>query len=273
MSKFKKSLKRTTKNLKGSGYIAIYPILGAGKMALEMSNDSDTPKLGNKNIGYTATVIGLGILWSPVLVIAVGACLPFGSLCGIVCTLAGAVDIGYGGCYDVIHYLSKEEARNLEAPVNEEVGSHANMMKALKVEANLSNEVFSQYTQSYLDGFQNKILFATTLKKLNLTQEEWALFENYLDPITQELIEIPVLLNEQAYDYASILQMLSTKSVDPIKNIPFIARDISPNRQMYFEIEKIIETLITNRQKVKQETVQVLALPLEESDTQTLQLI
>jgi hypothetical protein len=218
-------------------------------------------------------VVVLGIITVPSLVVLTGFTFPVGSLCGIISTLGGAVDIGYGGCYDVIHYLSKEEARNLEEPADEELSSHANMMKTLKVEVITNNEAFSLYTQSYLEGFQNKTLFATTLKELNLTQEEWALFENYLDPITQELIEIPVLLNEQAYDYASILQMLSTKPVDPIKNIPFIARDISPNRQMYFEIEKIIETIITNRQKVKQETVQVQALPLEESDTQTLQLI
>ena len=270
MSKFKKSLKRTGNNLKSSGFIAVLPIIEVS----EIISEDVSYKFGNKHLGHTVKVVSFGLfVYFPLTVLAMGLFLPAGAVCGILSTLAGAVDIGYGGCCDVIHYLADhDETINPEEPAAEVDSSHATIIKNLSVDDRRHEHAFSQYMQSYLDNFQNKTLFSTRLNELKLSQDEWALFDNYLDPITQELIEIPVILNEQAYDYATILIMLNAHPVEPIKNIPFVARDISPNRHMLHEIEKIVETLIANRQKSEQQIVQQHASFLEESPTQTLRL-
>src|SRR3990167_7171562 len=103
----------------------------------------------------------------------------------------------------------------------------------------------STYTRQYLEIFATKESHSDIVADLKLSPTELALFDGRCsDPISQEIMDRPVVLNERVYDLKTVLQFNGT---DPYNRLKFEAREITPSRQTVVEFEKIIKQIESDR--------------------------
>lgn len=102
---------------------------------------------------------------------------------------------------------------------------------------------YSQPTKAYIDSFKDKEKNTDMLKDLKLLEDEKNLFEKYSDPITNDVINIPVILNERLYDLNTLTEIQQRDKQDPFTRIEFFLRDIQPSRKNAEKLQKIISQI------------------------------
>lgn len=84
------------------------------------------------------------------------------------------------------------------------------------------------------------------LAGITLSEEEGLQLEEYLDPITLEVIDIPVMLNENIYNLETLLDILNINSIDPLTTYTFTNRDIQPARKFNNSLRELICEITAN---------------------------
>ena len=110
-----------------------------------------------------------------------------------------------------------------------------------KPNSNLND--YSPATKAYLDSFKDKKKNSDILKGLKLSEEEEKLLEDYCDPITSDVMNIPVILNERTYDLEILLEIQKKDKLDPFNKYEFTFRDIQPARKTTEELQKIVQQI------------------------------
>lgn len=249
MSKLKKSLKATGDNLKKSGLFAISPYqkwMSGLLSALEKKGS----KLGNKHLGFTLEFCSYHFFLLFKSTVLEGVTIPLGAIAATVCVIAGLTHGSYSMVYDLVNLFIQDDIVMEEFASEESTSSHEAMMEYFNTSKSTAFESATSYSQSYVEEISNSELNSVKIERLNLTKDEWALFENCLDPVTKKIINIPVTLNEQAYDLNTLLPLLHTTSMDPIKQKPFVRGDIIFDTKMALEIDKTIQLVLTNRHRM-----------------------
>jgi hypothetical protein len=75
------------------------------------------------------------------------------------------------------------------------------------------------------------------IKELNLTDEEAKDFEEFVDPITEDYMAIPVMLNEKYYDLSTLLRM---KRQDPTSREAYNPLELQSGRNLINKLEAAI---------------------------------
>lgn len=110
---------------------------------------------------------------------------------------------------------------------------------------------YSPSMQAYLNSFQNKEKNTDKLKNISLSNAENELLEAYLDPISNEIINIPVQLNERLYDLDTLLDIQRKNKKDPFNNYEFTLRDIQPARKESQAIQTIVQQIKDHHEKLE----------------------
>lgn len=102
---------------------------------------------------------------------------------------------------------------------------------------------YSPSTKAYLNSFKDKEKNTDVLKGLKLSEQEEQLLRNYCDPISLDVIDIPVILNEHLYDLDTLLEIQKKDKLDPLNRYEFTLRDIQPARKDAESLQKIIQQI------------------------------
>jgi hypothetical protein len=102
----------------------------------------------------------------------------------------------------------------------------------------------SKPVREYINSSQLNKRIGERISELKLTNEEEALFEKFVDPITQEYINIPVDINEVYYDISTVLKW---KFKDPQSREPYESSDVRSGRRLVNDLDQAIETLRSKR--------------------------
>jgi hypothetical protein len=111
-------------------------------------------------------------------------------------------------------------------------------------------QLYSDATQAYIDKMHQKVSYAEVVNELKhafaLTPEEESLLAQFNDPLTNDTIVIPVLLNEKPYDLNSILRLpvdANDQRTDPFNNYKFYLRDLQPAWNVANALEEAIKKI------------------------------
>lgn len=130
-------------------------------------------------------------------------------------------------------------------------------MNLEKKPTTIQNDSLNDYTESmkiYLEIFNNGEKNTEQLKDLDLTTDEENWLEEYRDPITFNLINIPVRLDKRLYDLDSLLQILQKNKTDPFTQSQFALSNIEPAQEEANALQLII-------QKIKEAHQQLILEP------------
>lgn len=114
----------------------------------------------------------------------------------------------------------------------------------------INDNNYSPSTKDYIESFKYNEKNTDLIKKLDLTMEEENLLEKYCDPITLDIINIPVILNERIYDLNTLLDIHKNNKEDPFNKYKFILRDIQSDRKTAEEIKEIIQQIVKKRKTI-----------------------
>jgi small GTP-binding protein len=113
-----------------------------------------------------------------------------------------------------------------------------------------STEGFNDRTKTYLNGLRDKLTVAERIAELELTKEEEAAFEKFMDPITFDYIRVPVTLHEVSFDLNTLLKYLQKgKNNHPTTTEKFTKQEIEPNRNLLNALDEAISKLKKDRAK------------------------
>jgi hypothetical protein len=121
----------------------------------------------------------------------------------------------------------------------EENTNRTNTEKKSVTELSSIND-YSPSTKAYINSFKDKEKNIDALNGLQLSEDEEKLLENYCDPITADVINIPVILNERLYDLDTLIKIQQRDKLDPYTKYEFTLRDIQPSRKSAEELQKIV---------------------------------
>jgi hypothetical protein len=130
-------------------------------------------------------------------------------------------------------------------PANQEENVVPVEQKPVIKKTNLLDD-YSPATKAYIDSFKDKKQNTSRLKKLKLSDNDEKFLEDYLDPITANIINIPVMLNERLYDLDTLLMIQKKDKLDPFNKYEFTLRDIQPNRKAAEFLQKIVQQIKEN---------------------------
>lgn len=102
---------------------------------------------------------------------------------------------------------------------------------------------YSPAMKMYLNMFEGKEKNTEKLKGLQLSEDDERSLKNYLDPITFEVINIPVTLNECLYDLDTLLKIYHKDKKDPYNKQEFALRDIQTARRDADALRIIIQEI------------------------------
>jgi hypothetical protein len=81
----------------------------------------------------------------------------------------------------------------------------------------------------YMDTFSGMNTFKAIVDELDFSSKKKTLhLALFLDPVTHEVMNIPVMLNERVFDLKSLLNILDRSGKDPFTNNAFTQSDIQP---------------------------------------------
>lgn len=225
----------------------------------EAINSESATKLSTSTALFPLAIVGTAVF---------GA---FGLVGGTLVTAAGCVLVPVAGVVDIAKKINELKS-NDNAPTTAENISNAQQSTHARVIAVLpqsgSESVLAQsgsessveslnqytsYTQAYIDSIKNNPLHSDTIKNLELSPEELTLLAdcvllaNCVDSITQNIIDIPVRMNDHIYELDTLEKILSNNSKDSFSNLTFKRRDIQPARDINDKIEQILEVISKNR--------------------------
>lgn len=114
----------------------------------------------------------------------------------------------------------------------------------------LANEgayhLFSISTQSYLDAIRRHQKASEKLAALNLSESELNELSEFLDPITDTIMNTPVLLAEKAYDVETLLRLPLNDDgyrKNPFTNELFLMIEIQPLRELFNKMHEKIDEI------------------------------
>lgn len=84
---------------------------------------------------------------------------------------------------------------------------------------------------AYLESFNIEFKPSKILSGITLSAEEEEKIQEFLDPVTYEIIDIPVMLYETIYNLPTVLKILNQNSLEPLTKYRFTSRDIQPARK------------------------------------------
>ncbi|MDR3502663.1 MAG: hypothetical protein P4L79_08785 [Legionella sp.] len=146
--------------------------------------------------------------------------------------------------------VSASQHSQMSAPQNHASSSSA---VAPRVESNphtfFKAGGFSAYTQAYINSFAGKIKISETLLAMKLTTEEEELFEQHLDPVSYEVMNIPVYLYDRHFNLQTLLTLLEDNKPEPYTKLAFTKADIQPARPKMIEIESVIAKIEHDRKQ------------------------
>lgn len=116
----------------------------------------------------------------------------------------------------------------------------------VKVSDQFNMSKYSLHMQNYLKSFSDKANFSEQLDVLELAPEDEALLDDCRDPITDKIMNIPVTLNERAYD----LSTLEKLTQDPFSNEKFDSREIQSCRKIATVLSELIQKYENKNPKV-----------------------
>jgi hypothetical protein len=222
-------------------------IVGKGLMDSEV-------KLGNKHVAKTIFTVGFVAFIGVIATASLSVTVPVGAVGGSICILFGAADAGYQSIVDLINYATKDINPQQTPDIEEITSSHDMIKNKLEEKKGSSCEKYATATKNYLEHFNNKELNSKKIAQLYLTDNEWRLFGKYFDPITNNVINIPVLLDDQAFDLDTLLKAFDDNQLNPLTNVKFTLSDITPHEKMETEIDLLIRKLSKSRQKKMKST-------------------
>lgn len=180
--------------------------------------------------------VGTGVIGGSLIIAGGTAMLPL-------TILYDFVVLGHKQINTFIDLFNEEIPENPLPEIQERgfVESHVIVLKELKVSEVPKIQTFTSYTQDYIQSFEGKIPYSEQIKKLQLTDRELLRFEKYLDPVTHNIIDIPVKLNDHVYDLSTIYQLGCDKKLkDPFNNIPFELSEVASDRDTSEQIQALI---------------------------------
>lgn len=107
--------------------------------------------------------------------------------------------------------------------------------------------IFSKTTQAYVDGFKNKTSHVKAIEIASLSSDA---FEEYCDPISAEIMNIPVRVNGHVYDLETLTKLPERQDgtrEDPLSREEFYLRDIQPA----FDLEEKIKEKLRSEIRAK----------------------
>lgn len=143
--------------------------------------------------------------------------------------------------YFRINSNNPSNSNNSSEPDDPIINSHVTVLTRLNKTDELNH--YSQYTRNYIESFNQTIPYSLQIEKLQLNEEEQLKLEPYLDPVTNNFIDIPVRLNEKLYDLSTLIICFHSNKMDPYNKIPFELRDIAPAREINEKIKELIASM------------------------------
>ncbi len=102
----------------------------------------------------------------------------------------------------------------------------------------------SAYTQNYINSLKEKKSHTQLVDEFKLSTEETELLKRFIDPISQEVMNIPLHLNDQILDLKTIVDC---HGIDPFSRYPFVPENVSPSRETVAAFQEMIKLIQVNR--------------------------
>lgn len=118
----------------------------------------------------------------------------------------------------------------------------------------------SEATASFLRRLDDKVKFSETLTILELSEAEKLAFNEFLDPITNMIMDNPVLLNDRCYDLSTLERLPENASgyrKDPFTNQQFCLANLQPARRLSSKFDGIVSGILKTREELKAKLPQV----------------
>lgn len=112
-----------------------------------------------------------------------------------------------------------------------------------------ASDQLTQETQLYVNEFNSKVSNLSLLSQIPLKKKDKELLGNYIDDISHEFMEIPVILNVRVYDFKTL-----EKLKDPVTGQPFNLSDIKPAKEIAIEIADLVQYLNDEKSLNKDES-------------------
>ncbi|HTM64678.1 MAG TPA: hypothetical protein VL360_09335 [Gammaproteobacteria bacterium] len=106
-------------------------------------------------------------------------------------------------------------------------------------------------TQHYIDSMYDKPRNTHIVEEMQLTPEEDERLLEWICPISQSVMDVPVRVGENYFDLEWLLQLPIDREgqrSNPLTRDKFYARDIQPGRDGYNKIQEIISAIKAERQ-------------------------
>lgn len=115
-------------------------------------------------------------------------------------------------------------------------------------------EECAPFTKRYIESFNGKKTHSQVIKELKLTDDELKLLDEFTDPITCDVADIPVGLDGKMYDLKTILDLLDRDSLVPDTRDKFVARDVGPLRELNDKLDAAIQKIVEARKNAEVST-------------------
>ena len=115
----------------------------------------------------------------------------------------------------------------------------------------LHNQLF-QGTEAHLNNLSRNEKMSAIFNALKCNRNEERLFDKFLDPITMEIMDQPVKLNDVVYDYSTLIQLpIDDKGfrTDPLSRFQFSLSNLGPARELVNEFHDTVAKLHHLREK------------------------
>ncbi len=149
-----------------------------------------------------------------------------------------------GDGFTPLHYASQ---LNNNQEIMKVLSDHDSHVKS-SIDISASSQAFSGEMQQYIDSFTTVVSFREALTCIALPDDRiYASLSLYVDDLSHQLMNIPVMLHERVYDLATLLDILQKDGVDPFTKTRFSKNDIKPARAVLSQMNQLINKLLNDR--------------------------
>jgi hypothetical protein len=109
---------------------------------------------------------------------------------------------------------------------------------------------YSKHMQGYLATFKDKIPLSKRIEEvLQSVPEAEERFAEFIDPITESYMDIPVSLNEKYYNLDTLRTWHAQNKGDPLTREPFTLGEIQSARQLYNKADELVKQVMSEYQE------------------------
>jgi hypothetical protein len=108
-----------------------------------------------------------------------------------------------------------------------------------------AEDTYAKPTEDYIKTFSGKDKHSEIIQEFTLNEDDKKELDKLSDPITYNIIDIPVRFNDNVYDLESLKNLPKTngKRQDPLTNYQFELRDLQPARDIAENIRAFLKKL------------------------------